>query len=175
MRSTCFYMLIAVICCSALSCRAGELGAGYGREFRGNYNLEQYELAYRYPLMYSWSGEKGWEIRSSVEGAMAFLREDGGDSSSAARFSIMPQVQIGSQGGMTRVVLGFGTGVMAGETEFTKHNLGGPFFFNSKLGLRLMFAEHFVVEYDFYHQSNAGIYNYNAGLNMNMLSVGYLF
>jgi len=55
---------------------------------------------------------------------------------------------------------------MAGETKFTKHDLGGPFFLASKLGLRLLIGKGWGLEYIYYHQSNAGIYEHNASLNM---------
>lgn len=154
---------------------AGDMSFGYGKEFRGNDNIEQFEVAYREKLPYSWGGGESLEVLTGVEGAAAYVREDGGNSDAAMRFSAMPILLIGPENSIGHLVLGFGAGLMAGETEFTDHNLGGPFFFASKVGLRLVFADRVMVEYDFYHQSNAGIYDYNAGLTMNMLSVGLLF
>jgi hypothetical protein len=76
---------------------------------------------------------------------------------------------------MVNFIIGLGTGFMVGETEFTDHNLGGAFLLNSKLGVQLLLGEHWGLEYVFYHQSNAGIYNYNASLNMHQLAFAYNF
>ena len=64
---------------------------------------------------------------------------------------------------------------MTGDTEFTDQNLGGEFFWSSKLGLQLLLGSRFGIEYSYYHQSNAGIYEYNASLNMHQLALTLRF
>ena len=72
-------------------------------------------------------------------------------------------------------VFGIGTGFMMGETDLEDHNLGGPFFLSSKVGLLFVLSEHFGIEYNYYHQSNAGIYDFNASLNMHHVALSYRF
>lgn len=153
-----------------------QLGLGYGREFRGNTNLEQYELFWRQPVPYGFTLDNDLKIITAVETGLALVRErnSGPDVSTAARVACLPELIV-SPNDTFSFLVGVGAGLMGGETEFTKHNLGGPFFLVSKIGMQLILAEHLVLEYVFYHQSNAGIYDYNAGLTMNALSLAYNF
>ena len=153
---------------------ARQLGLGYGKEWRGNQDLAQYEIFWRQPLPYKATLGDNWHILTNMEVGIGLIRESGSDNDGTGRFSVMPQVII-SPHKMVNFIISAGAGYMAGETEFTSHNLGGPFLFNSKVGVQLLLGERWGVEYDFYHQSNAGIYDYNASLNMHHLAFVYNF
>jgi hypothetical protein len=149
---------------------ATQTGGGYGRQLLGNTDLEQYEIVVREPLPYKMILGDTCLVSSDVEIGMAIIRDSGDDPSEVGRFLFMPQLGVRPYD-RVQFVIGLGTGFMGGETKFTKHDLGGPFFLASKLGLRFFFGEGWGVEYVYYHQSNAGIYENNASLNMQQLAL----
>jgi hypothetical protein len=171
------YFFLAFIIAGTTSGFAGvssQLGAGYGKEFKNNEDLAQYEIFWRQPLPYKTTLGDNWNISTGIELAAALITESGSGHTGTGRFSLMPQVVV-SPHEMVHFILGFGAGYMAGPTEFTHHDLGGNFLFNSKVGVQLLFGDHWGLEYVFYHQSNAGIYDHNASLNMNQLALVYNF
>jgi hypothetical protein len=151
-----------------------QLGASYGEEFRGNLDLAHYEIFWRQPLPYGTTLGENWNISTNVELAAALIKESGSGHTGTGRFSVMPQMVV-SPHEMIHFILGFGAGYMAGPTEFTDHDLGGNFLFNSKVGVQFLFGDHWGLEYVYYHQSNAGIYDHNTSLNMNQLTLVYNF
>ncbi len=167
-------LLIMVGASCSFAEMSSQLGVGYGKQFLDNHDLEQYEVFWRQPLSYETTLGDSWNVSTDLEFAAALIRESHSDNDGTGRFSIMPQVIL-SPNKMVNFIIGLGTGFMVGETEFTDHNLGGPFLLNSKLGVQVILGEHWVLEYAYYHQSNAGIYNYNASLNMNQLAFSYNF
>lgn len=147
-----------------------QLGAGFGKEFRGNTDIEQFEGFLRLPLPYAteW-GE--WDFATGLELAGALIRENSdADVDDAGRFSLMPYFTL-SPNEVFHLHAGLGAGFMTGNTEFTDHNLGGSFCLVSKFGFELVLSDTIGLEYTFYHQSNAGIYDYNASLNMNQVAL----
>jgi hypothetical protein len=149
-----------------------DITLSYGRNFRDNTNIEQYALGWNHELPWLTSGY-GWRLTTSVELEGALIDEETSNDDPTGRFSVMPQAHLWLAN-IFRLTAGFGTGLMAGETEFAHHNLGGPFFFNSKLGAEVI-LQRFSIGYYYYHQSNAGIYDYNASLNMNMIGATFRF
>lgn len=169
-----FLVLIITGASSSFAGMASQAGVGYGMEFRHNKELEQYEVFWRQPLAYETSLGDTWHVATGIELGAALIRESGSDNSSTGRFSVMPQVIL-SPHDMVNFIVGFGAGFMAGETEFTDNDLGGAFLLNSKVGVQLLLGVHWGLEYVFYHQSNAGIYDNNIGLNMHQFAVSYNF
>lgn len=165
-----------VLCCSSLAMPAMsmEIGGTYAREFLHNTDVEQYELFVRAPLPYQRQTDSGFKISSAVEIGAATIREKNSDTDSAGRFSVMPQVSLSPHQNINFFV-GLGAGFMVGNTEFTDQNLGGEFLLASKLGLEFLLGEHFKIGYSYYHQSNAGIYEYNSSLNMHQLALSCSF
>ena len=152
----------------------GQLGVGYGRELRENTDLYHVELFYRLPLSYQKDLGEDWQLSTALEFAGAVIEDGDSKTSSTGRLSLMPQMML-STGETVHFLLGFGPGFMMGETEFENHNLGGPFFFSSKVGLLVDLGKDVGLEVNYYHQSNAGIYEYNAGLNMINVALSYRF
>ncbi|MFT5697735.1 MAG: hypothetical protein ACI8ZB_000589 [Desulforhopalus sp.] len=159
---------------SVASAGQGQLGVGYGKEFRGNTDIAQIELFYRMPLSYQKDLGDVWKLSTALEFAGAVIDDSDSETSSTGRLSVMPQMML-SPNETVHFLVGLGAGAMMGETEFAGHNLGGPVFLSSKIGLQLILGKHFGLEYNFYHQSNAGIYDYNASLNMNYIALSYQF
>ncbi len=151
-----------------------QLGFGYGKDYRDDVDLAQYEVFWRQPLSYTTTLGENWNVSTGVEFGTALIRESGSDNVGTARFSVMPQVML-SPNDMVNFIVGIGPGLMIGETEFTDHDLGGFFLLNSKIGIQFLLGEHWGVECVFYHQSNAGIYDHNASLNMPQISLSYNF
>ena len=153
---------------------SAELGFGYGKEFRNNNKLEQYEVYVREPLPFKWEFNDDFKILSAVEIGMAIIREAQSTNDEAVRISAMPEVIL-SPNHHVNFILGLGTGFMLGNTEFTNHDLGGAMLFDSKIGIQFMIGEHCNIGYVYFHQSNAGIYDCNAGLNVHQLTLSYTF
>jgi hypothetical protein len=162
-----FLLLILVTPATSM---ATEVGGGYSRQLLGNIGLEQYEIFVREPLAYKTSLSDGLQLSSAVEFAMAIIREDDVAHSEVGRFFLMPQLVLKPNDRM-HFFAGLGAGFMGGDGEFTKHNLGGSFFLASKLGMRIFFSKDWGLEYGYYHQSNGGMYDYNASLNMLQLAI----
>ena len=153
---------------------SAEIAGGYSKEFRDNTNLVQYEGYLREPLPYEWEFGSGLKVNSAAEFGVAMIQETHSEHTGTPRFSVMPQLIISPYRNVD-CILGAGTGFMIGETDFTRHNLGGQFLFASKIGFQLLVTQNWKVGYFFFHQSNAGIYEYNASLNMHQLAFAYTF
>jgi Lipid A 3-O-deacylase (PagL) len=154
--------------------KATQVGGGYSRQFQGTNNLEQYEMFVREPLSYQTTLGDSFQISTIVEIGMAIIRETHVEHSEIGRFSLMPQLVLSPHGRLNCFV-GLGAGFMGGEADFDRHILGGPLFLASKVGVRLLLGEDWGLEYVYYHQSNAGIYEHNASLNMQQLAIFYAF
>ena len=159
---------------AAMPATSRELGAAYGREFQENTDIEHYEIFFREPLPFERQFESGFRVLSAVEIGAALIREAQSDTDEGGRFSVMPQL-IFSPHPNVNLVAGIGVGFMVGNFEFTEHDLGGAFLFNSKLGIQFLLGQHFNIGYFYYHQSNADIYDHNQGLNMNNVLLSYTF
>jgi len=169
------WIILAFFCTSVAFIQASQqLGAGYGGQFRGNTDLEQYELFFRQPLPYGTFLKDTIEVSSALEIGVLLLQEAHSDNLRTPKFSLQPQIFIRTSERVNFIV-GFGAGYMPWDTEFTKHNLGGPFFLSSKLGMQLELAEHWGLEFVYYHQSNASLYEHNASLNMYQFGLVYFF
>lgn len=172
---------IFLLHCMVFSCTATaipamstETGFLYGKEFWGNTNLVLFEEYVRVPLPFKKEFSPDLKLFSAVEMGMGAIKEEHSDNDPAARISVMPQIVLNPHSRIS-CFFGLGTGVMMGNTEFTKHNLGGDLLFASKLGVQFLLGQHWRIGYCYFHQSNAGIYEYNASLNMHQLAFSYSF
>lgn len=169
-----FHCLVLSLALAAMPATGRELGAAYGREFKENTDIEQYEIFYREPLPFQREFESGIKLQSAVEIGGALIREAGSDNDEGGRFSVMPQAILSLHPNVD-LFAGIGAGFMVGNEEFTDHDLGGSFLLNSKIGIQFLLGQHFTLGYYYYHQSNAGIYDHNRGLNMNSVLLSYVF
>ena len=150
-------LLLFVSAASSFAEMSTQLGVGYGTQFKDNKDLEHYEVFWRQPLPYKTILGETWSVTTDLELSAALLRESGSGHTGTGRFSLMPQVIL-SPHEMVNFIIGFGAGFMAG-----------------KLGVQFVLGEHWGLEYVYYHQSNAGIYDHNASLNMHQLAFAYNF
>lgn len=158
---------------SAFAATSTQIGAGYGFDLRNGAHLEQYEIFLRPPLPYT-TTLFGTELATAVELGFGYIKDWNQGSSGAARFSAMPEVILAPHSQFS-FLLGLGAGFMKGNTDFSGHDLGGPFLFTFKLGIQYHLNEHWDVEDAFYHQSNGDIYTHNYSLDMNQLTLAYTF
>jgi hypothetical protein len=150
-----------------------KIGASISRELRENHDLQLYELFYLQP--FSWPESTvadTLKLSSRIEYSAGFLEDTSPDDGSTARFAVMPRLLI-SPSRYLDFILGFGAGFMTGDTEYPGHNLGGPFFFQSKVGISINITRKLSLGYLFFHQSNAGLYSYNASLNTFQMEISY--
>ena len=153
---------------------AMQTGFGYGLDTRSSTSLEQYELVVRQALSYTAQLGDIFEVSTAVEYGAALIHYKGPDDAVTGRFSAMPMVILSPHKNIN-IYGGVGAGFMVGQTKFGDHDLSGPFLFNGKLGLQSLLGESWGIEYTFYHQSNAHLYDNNDSLNMHQLAVSYRF
>lgn len=169
-----FHCLVISSVLAGVPAKAGQFGVGYGREFKENTRIEQYEVFHRQPLPWQRQFDSGLRLSSDLEFAAALIREAGGDNEAGGRFSIMPQMVLGIHPKIN-LLFGLGVGFMVGDTAFAGQDLGGEFLLNGKVGIQVLLGEHWQIGYCYYHQSNADIYDSNQGLNLNTLLLSYSF
>jgi len=150
-----------------------DIGFRYGHGFDGN-EFDQFDLFLTMDLPWQKTFAGGWMLRSDIEGILGVLTWDG---DTAVKPSVMPNLVLTTPGKKVDFIAGLGLGVMIGDTEFDddEHDLGGPFFFQGQAGFRLHLSERYFLGYRYYHQSNAGIYDSNASVNLNQIELGYRF
>lgn len=152
--------------------RSSEIGGSIGLQLLGNTDLVQYEMDIRQPLPHSTTLGGRVKVTSAVEVSLGLARENDVAHSGIGRFALIPEL-IAELHPRLEILGGIGAGFMGGDGEFTKHNLGGPFFFASKFGLRLPVTPSWGVTLLYYHQSNGGLYEHNSSLNMQMVGFYY--
>lgn len=151
----------------------GTVGVGFVKQFDDDTDIYQIEGFYRHNLPYSAQFANEWSLNVKLELAAAYFWQSNDSDYQTGRFSIMPQLFL--ERGIFDLFCGFGTGFMVGDTEYPDHDLGGHFLLNSKVGMALDFTRDFGLEAVYYHQSNAGIYDHNASLNMLSLTLLWHF
>jgi len=61
------------------------------------------------------------------------------------------------------------------RSDFVSKDFGIPFQFTSHAGINFDVSSRFRLSYRFQHMSNAGLSEFNPGLNMHMLGLSYVF
>lgn len=151
---------------------ATESGGGVGLQLLGNTDLVQYELRIRELLPHATKLAGRFAVSSAVEVSLGVVRESDVANSELGRFAVIPELLVDLHPRL-QLLAGLGAGFMGGDGEFTRHDLGGPFFLASKFGCRLPVTATWGLEMLYYHQSNGGLYEHNASLNMPMIGVYY--
>ncbi|WP_457577765.1 acyloxyacyl hydrolase [Desulfomarina sp.] len=169
-----FFLFLSLPTLSNASTVAGtKIGTSISRELRENRNLQLYELFFLRPLFrFDSAPFDSLKLSSQVEYSIGFLEDTEAGGDSTMRFAVMPRLLF-TPSQYYDLVLGFGAGYMSGETEYPRHNLGGSFFFQSKVGISIHVTKKLSLGYLFFHQSNAGLYSYNASLNTFQMEITY--
>lgn len=121
------------------------------------------------PWIYHW--DSGWTLQPVFDLAGGAIMTS---EVAAAQGSMALELFLTSQEGALTLSIGGGVGAMS-EHIFGNVDLGGPVFFNPHVGVRLKFAPQACIGYRWYHQSNAGIYENNPGLNLHQLELRFWF
>ncbi len=168
-----FLFLSLPVLSSAAPVTQSKIGTSISRELRENRDLQLYEIFYLQP--FSWPDSTisdTLRLSSQVEYSVGFLEDTSPGGDSTMRFAVMPRLLFAPSQHLD-LILGFGAGYMSGETEYPRHNLGGSFFFQSKVGISIHVTKKLSLGYLFFHQSNAGLYSYNASLNAFQMEITY--
>jgi len=121
------------------------------------------------PWVYEWDSE--WTLQPVFDLAGGVIATS---EVAAAQGSLALELFLSSPEGAFTLSLGGGIGAMS-EHIFEDVDLGGPIFFNPHIGARVKFAPNAGIGYRWYHQSNAGIYENNPGLNLHQLELRFWF
>ena len=150
------------------------VGLYYGRGL-GETDFNQYDLHVALPLHWQKSFSSQWVIHSDIEAIVSVLEHE----ETAFKPSLMVNMIFSSPGNKVDIIAGLGAGFMIGDTLFkddeSYHDLGGPFFMQGQVGIRLYLTDHIFAGCRYFHQSNAGIYEQNDSLNLGQFEIGWRF
>ena len=175
MRTTILFFLILSLPVFSVASTVDQpkIGAGISRELREIRDLQLYEIFYLQPFFQPDSPiSDSLKLSTQMEYSLGFLKDTSPGGDSTMRFAIMPRLLF-TPSQYFDLIIGFGAGYMSGETEYPRHNLGGSFFFQSKVGISIHVSKKLSLGYLFFHQSNAGLYSYNASLNTFHMEITY--
>ena len=113
----------------------------------------------------------GWILDTTLSGSAGVLN-GGGDTGFIA--TLGPGLMLRNEKGRFALFGGVSPTLMS-QHEYGVEDFGGVFQFTSYIGLSFLFTDHFGIGYRFQHMSNAGIYDENPGLDMNMFILKYRF
>jgi hypothetical protein len=168
---TCWLLLLATtsragdFCLESIGVRGGVPAGDASRD------LFQAEAFVNFNLPWGWDLGKEWHLQSRLDLSGGALAEE---SRTASVATAGPSLVLGRQHLPVSFELGFSPTFIS-RWEFGTTDFGTDFQFTTHVGLNWDFAAHWCLSYRFQHMSNAGLATHNPGLNMNMLSLSYLF
>ena len=122
-------------------------------------------------LPVSWQLGNNFLIKTRMDFTVGWLEGGGEDAATASvgptfvlRYKDVP---LSLEGGSSSTLLS--------RHEFGGQNLGGPFQFNTHIGLSWDMTRRWRLGYRYDHISNAGIYRANPGLNLHTFGMSYVF
>lgn len=122
-------------------------------------------------LPWLWGYENGLNFKPRVEASAGWLHSEG-ESGFVGSLGPLVELRIKKfpitvEGGVSLTALS--------RSSFPERNLGGWFEFTDHVGINWHITKQFTIGWRYQHMSNAGIYNHNPGLNLQMLSASYSF
>jgi len=122
-------------------------------------------------LPVSWQLGNNFLVKARIDFTVGWLGGGGEDAATASvgptfvlRYKDMP---LSLEGGSSSTLLS--------RHEFGGQDLGGPFQFNTHIGLSADVTRRWRIGYRYDHISNAGIYRANPGVNLHTFAVSYVF
>ena len=166
-------MLVLAVLVGARSSHAEEsvtLGVrgGFGATDKSE-GFEQFDVYGAVGLPWAWHSNSGWTVGTQFDASAGALTRGG---TTGFIGSTGASVLIGKQGIGLSLEGGVGITLLS-EHEFGTFDLGGPFQFNSHIGVNYALPWNLTIGYQYMHTSNAGIYDSNPGLDMHVLKIGY--
>ena len=122
-------------------------------------------------LPWLWGYENGLNFKPRVEASAGWLHSEG-ESGFVGSLGPLVELRIKKfpitvEGGVSLTALS--------RSSFPERNLGGWFEFTDHVGINWHITKQLTIGWRYQHMSNAGIYNHNPGLNLQMLSASYSF
>jgi len=122
-------------------------------------------------LPWRWNSYSGLYFKPRLEASAGWISGGGGDGFIG---TLGPVIELHK--GKFPVTLDFGASpTVLSRYDFKQRDLGGWFQFSDHVGLDWHITNYFTVGWRFQHMSNAGIFERNPGLNLQMLSASYSF
>ena len=122
-------------------------------------------------LPLSWRLGNNFLVKTRIDFTVGWLGGGGKEAATASagptfvlRYKDLP---LSLEGGSSSTLLS--------RHEFGDQDLGGPFQFNTHIGLSWDVTRRWRIGYRYDHISNAGIYRPNPGLNLHTFAVSYVF
>jgi lipid A 3-O-deacylase len=122
-------------------------------------------------LPWQWDSYFGLSFKPRVEISAAWLS---GGSEDGFVGTLGPAIEL-RKGKFPVTLEGGVSPTFLSRYNFSEKDLGGRFQFTDHIGLDWHLTKFFTVGWRYQHMSNAGIYNHNPGLNLQMLSTSYNF
>jgi Lipid A 3-O-deacylase (PagL) len=166
-----FVALFVLITCCA-EAQEYLIGVRGGTSFEKDAgNFQQVDVFAGMYLPWSWGSQAGFNLKPRAEFSAGWL-DNQGDSGFVG--ALGPVVEL--RRGKFPVALEGGVSLSAlSRSNFPERNLGGWFEFTDHVGLDWRVSKRFTLGWRFQHTSNAGIYQRNPGLNLQMVSAAYTF
>lgn len=128
-------------------------------------------------IVSEWNTPWHLQINDSID-LNIFIEASGGilngSTTTEGIFTVRSGIRVSHDAIPLSLVLSSGPSVLTGHT-FDAFDLGGNFQFTTGIGLDLDLSANLRLAYRFQHTSNAGIYDFNPGLDAHTLSFMYLF
>jgi hypothetical protein len=149
---------------------------GYGYSFETNNDIRFFDVYPYFGYVLSDSIGKGWyrgNFQGIVEGNLSYVFKD--QRSHSTGFNFLARYNFFGESEHWLPYLQVGFGVVVTNLRVDKFHTGLNFTTNAAAGLHYFFTtdKSFSFEWRFQHLSNSGLYDDNAGVNMNMYFLGY--
>jgi hypothetical protein len=142
----------------------------FGRGFNEAEGFLTFNLPWSWDFECTWLPFE-WRVQTRFDVSAGWLGRDGRDAWLATAGPILvfshEHWPVSLEGGSVPTFIS--------HHEFGNANLGTDFQFTTHIGLNWDFAPHVRLGYRFQHMSNAGISRHNPGLNLQALSLSYVF
>jgi hypothetical protein len=133
--------------------------------------FHQAEALADWALPWNWQYSNGLCLDTELAASLGWLGDTGGD---AVIGSVGPRLRL-TRGSFPLAVVGGLSPTLLSRWEFGTKNFGCPFQMTSYAGAELDVGLHLRVGYRIQHMSNAGFASHNAGLNLHMLALNFVF
>lgn len=130
-----------------------------------------YEGVADFPLPQSVEWSCGWRLRTGISVHAGMLRagQDNGFILTAG-----PNAKLDLPGGIFFFTAGARAGFMT-DYRYGEADLGGPFTFETDIGVSARLGRKFSAGYHWQHLSNANVYDQNPSVNLHAIEVTYRF
>lgn len=135
----------------------------------GQNNFEVYELFGYYALPWKWGRSSAVELGTRLDGSAGMLRRS---DDAAFLATLGPSIAFKFFSERLEIDAGVSAAYLS-EHKFSGRDLGGPLQFVSHGGIGVLVGWNVVFGYHFQHISNAGIFDYNPGVNLHTLELRY--